>query len=122
MSVEQLEAVDVCRPIDNGHHVPKILQKRHYCSIIRVMPKTQIEYLASLYWYKVKKKIGKGLNVLTKYVINQLKELCNISSLSALKEREKKKITFAIPIASITDKTQTKVYAWHPRKNNSRYF
>lgn len=55
MSVEQLEAVDVCRPIDNGHHVPKILQKRRYCSIIRVMPKTQIEYLASLYWYKVKK-------------------------------------------------------------------
>lgn len=38
------------------------------------------------------------------------------------REREKKKITFAIPIASITDKTQTKVYAWHPRKNNSRYF
>lgn len=56
VSVEQLEAVDVCRPIDNGHHVPKILQKRRYCSIIRVMPKTQIEYLASLYWYKVKKK------------------------------------------------------------------
>lgn len=55
VSVEQLEAVDVCRPIDNGHHVPKILQKRRYCSIIRVMPKTQIEYLAFLYSYKVKK-------------------------------------------------------------------
>lgn len=91
MSVEQLEAVDVCRPIDNGHNVPKVLQKRRYCSIIRVMPKTPIEYLASLYWYKVKKKIGKGLNVLTKYVINQLKELCNISSLSALKGRKKKR-------------------------------
>ena len=68
-----------------------------------------------------KKKIGKGLNVLTKYVINQLKELCNISSLSALKGR-KKEITFAIPIASITDKTHTKVYAWHPRMKRFAVF
>lgn len=55
MSVEQLEAVDVCRPIDNGHHVPKILQKRRYCSIIRVMPNTPINISRLLYWYKVKR-------------------------------------------------------------------